>query len=55
MRSKEKEKKKNNAMKAELKREELFHTGPHGEEYFTPGVFLVAMLGPSLLHLLVKI
>lgn len=46
---------KNNAMKAELKEEESFHTGPHGEEYFTPGLFLVAILSLSLLHLSVKI
>lgn len=42
-------------MKAELKEEESFHTGPHGEEYFTPDLFLVAILSLSLLHLSVKI
>lgn len=49
--SKEKWGKNNKAMKAELKKGESFHTGPHGEEYFAPGLFLVAMLGLSLLHL----
>lgn len=42
-------------MKAELKEEESFHTGPHGEEYFSPDLFLVAMLSLSLLRLSVKI
>lgn len=42
-------------MKVELKAEESFHTGPHSEEYFTPGLFLVAILSLSLLHLSVKI
>lgn len=48
-------KKKPNTMKAELKEEESFHTGPHGEEYFSPDLFLVAMLSLSLLRLSVKI
>lgn len=48
-------KKKPNTMKAELKEEESFHTGPHGEEYFSPDLFLLAMLSLSLLRLSVQI
>lgn len=49
------EKNNPNAMKAELKEEESFHARPHGEKYFPPGLFLVAILSLSLLHLSVKI
>lgn len=48
-------KKKPNAMKAELQKEESFQTRPHSKEYFTPALFLVAILNLSLLHLSVKI
>lgn len=44
-----------NAMNAELKEGESFHTRPHAEEYLAPGLFLVAILSLSLLHLSVKI